>query len=507
MQPRRAAAFPQDRPNPVLEEFMSSHGPRLKQLSAAVRRTAAAVGAMGLIFAAPAAVAGQDDQLTNTVGGSGGSPYDLTCGHERALVGVAGGAGWYVDRVQLLCVKIAHHGAWVGSPAVVGSAGGSGGAAYSLRCAANSAVSKVEVRHGALVDRITVHCRRLGSGGQLTGTATSIGSAGGSGGTALVNLECGNNRPAKGVRGRSNTAIDALGLRCNLPVTHQLTLSGSVIGGADISGQVQLNRPAPENMTFTMSTGTSHLVGGLQNVQIPAGQSQRAFTATTQPVTTVQSATITAQRLNDSQTTAMGLLPLRVQRVSLSSSRVTAGSSVTATVTLNGNAPQAATATISRSSEISTAPSFLSFTTGSSSQSFTATTSSTATGCASIGAVIGQPSSSNGVSNAQLIVEPPLNRGAAFTLAIPSTISPGQTLRGTVTLSSVALTSVVVTLASSNTQSVTVPRSVTIPERSQSATFDITAQNVLSPTCPVITATTGGQSQGALIMFMPDTGG
>ena len=60
-------------------------------------------------------------QGTGTVGGSGGAPYELTCGPEEAIVGLEGRSGKYVDSIYLKCVRINDQGKWVG---IVGAGGG-----------------------------------------------------------------------------------------------------------------------------------------------------------------------------------------------------------------------------------------------------------------------------------------------------------------------------------------------------------------------------------------------
>jgi hypothetical protein len=64
---------------------------------------------------------------TNRVGGSGGSPYNLSCSEGQVLIGIQAREGLYVDGVTGICRGVTTSGSWTSTQSLTGSAGGSGG--------------------------------------------------------------------------------------------------------------------------------------------------------------------------------------------------------------------------------------------------------------------------------------------------------------------------------------------------------------------------------------------
>ncbi len=86
----------------------------------------------------------------------------------------------------------------------------------------------------------------------------------------------------------------------------------------------------------------------------------------------------------------------------------------------------------------------------------------------------------------------------------PTSVIPGTSSTGTVTLNEAAPTGgAVVTLTSGNTAAATVPANVTVPAGSTSATFTVTTLSVTTSTAVSITAAYSGSSQSATLTVAP----
>jgi len=100
--------------------------------------------------------------------------------------------------------------------AVSSSHGGSGGTtAYDLRCPRGWAVTGLQGRSGALVDRIQLICAPVQLDGTVLLSAEHVDpfKAGGSGGSSLM-LHCAGDTPARGIRGGADFFVDRIGLGC-----------------------------------------------------------------------------------------------------------------------------------------------------------------------------------------------------------------------------------------------------------------------------------------------------
>jgi hypothetical protein len=175
--------------------------------------------------------------------------------------------------------------------------------------------------------------------------------------------------------------------------------------------------------------------------------------------------------------------------VGISPTAVLAGMSATGTVTMS-SAPGSGSVTVALSSNSGAAsvPTTVLVPAGQTHATFSISTSSVASATtATITATY------NGATKtSSLLVNPPL---ASITLN-PGTVMGGAGSTGTVTLGSAApATGAVVTLASSNAATATVPASVTVPAGATSANFAITTNAVTAATTVSITATYSGVSK------------
>ncbi len=208
----------------------------------AFNRSAALIFAGSLVLAALSAAA-QDrthnlqisrvaGASTGLRGGTGGSPYNLSCSEGQVLIGVDARAGLAVDRIEGRCVAITAGGNWTGSQFSAGATGGSGGLAVSRICPTNYVVSGFGGRQGLYLDSLTLQCRRLGSNATLTTTvpAVTLTPIGGSGGSAFTVTSC--SRPARSISGRSGTYIDSMQLGCenNAPLMTLAQIDSTLAG-------------------------------------------------------------------------------------------------------------------------------------------------------------------------------------------------------------------------------------------------------------------------------------
>lgn len=174
---------------------------------------------------------------TGIAGGGGGEPYTLTCGSGRALVGIKGKAGSFIDKVQGVCAQINYDGSWQGSTTTTGSAGGSTGSSFDLTCPSGYAVTGIEGKAANYIDNLRVHCQRIDWGGKIS---TSMdywkGPAGGPGGHSFGPLICPDNTTvARLIKGKAATWVDSISLGC-APLTMLKIDYVDVEGNSAIAG-------------------------------------------------------------------------------------------------------------------------------------------------------------------------------------------------------------------------------------------------------------------------------
>jgi hypothetical protein len=158
-------------------------------------------------------------------GGSGDAGFQDRCPANQYLIGLAGRAGLFVDRVQIICSPIlpdgTHGTAYYGPPH-----GGTGGAAQEFSCNANAFVSGVQFyyyqAHPKVFD-VQLSCRTM----QGQGTTLNFGSPQG---VSFVNdntaesQQCASDELASGLAGRYGTNVNALGLLCDASTTGSVPL-------------------------------------------------------------------------------------------------------------------------------------------------------------------------------------------------------------------------------------------------------------------------------------------
>jgi hypothetical protein len=229
----------------------------------------AAVVAAGLLSIAAIAFAYD----TPIAGGNGGQSYSLSCGNNRALVGIRGKEGSFVDRVQGVCAQINFDGSWQGDTTTTGTAGGVTNNNFNLTCPTGQAVTEITGKSGWYIDKLKVRCGALGQNGRFTNLGNYL--SGVAGNSSVTNnfgpLTCLNNQPARLIQGRAATYVDAIGLGCEYVNTLRLI-------GLNIA-------PSPTRVGQTTSSATVRMS------LIPAATATVSLASSSTGVATVAPAT------------------------------------------------------------------------------------------------------------------------------------------------------------------------------------------------------------------------
>jgi hypothetical protein len=251
-------------------------------------RTCAAALLLALPFQLLAAQGGESRTTLSPDSDGGGTTFTVSCGPDRALIGITGGSGQWVDRVGGVCIQVTNDGQWIGSETSTPPSTGSSGTSFTIRCGANSAVAGLSGRAGSWLDRLQVHCRALGSAGTLKDDLRLAGATGGTGGTTGFGPHaCDDNKPARALTGTAASMLGAalvgrLGLVCARPNVLRLqTLSlmaFSTVSPNLSRGEVELTRVTPTTLTVALSSSNPAVASVAPTVTVSGGQSGNAFT-------------------------------------------------------------------------------------------------------------------------------------------------------------------------------------------------------------------------------------
>jgi hypothetical protein len=175
--------------------------------------------AAGLLALAPLRATDLPAQLLPIYGGGGGTSFSRDCGAGKVLTGLRYRRGLVFDAIGLLCRPVNADGL-LGSETTVGTlAGGTGGTAYAVSCAAGKVVVGSEIYHGTYVDGFWMYCRDWVPATRRFGAAsTEAPKLFGAFATNKGVERCEDaTQPARGIRGRAATLVDAVGFVCNEP--------------------------------------------------------------------------------------------------------------------------------------------------------------------------------------------------------------------------------------------------------------------------------------------------
>jgi hypothetical protein len=177
----------------------------------------------GLIVLASQAAPGaqQGTTVTESVGGTGGGPFRLSCPSGMVMVGVKARHGAWVDALAPICAIWVRGNRTLGEIDDQPGTGGAGGGPGWMRCQGPRGavvglwVWPVRRDNRRLVGRIVLECgdyqRPQQHANKLPGGADGIGQ---SFERERVELRCGPREVAAGLYGRSGAFIDRVGLFC-----------------------------------------------------------------------------------------------------------------------------------------------------------------------------------------------------------------------------------------------------------------------------------------------------
>ena len=287
----------------------------------------------------------------------------------------------------------------------------------------------------------------------------------------------------------------------------------TVTGGTQSStGTVTLSGAAPSGgAVVSLSSSNTAVARTPASVTIAAGSTSATFTVTTSSVSTSAAITISAVYAGTTKTATLTVNPAAPPPVTLSSlslnpAAVTGGTqSSTGTVILSGAAPTGGAIVSLSSSNASAAhtPASVTVAAGATSATFTITTSAvTASTAVTVAASYGG-TTRTATLTLNPAAPPPVTLSS---LSLnPTAVTGGtQSSTGTVTLSGAAPSGgAVVSLSSSNTSAAHTPSSVTIAAGATSATFTVTTSAVTASTTVTITASYEGATKSATLTVNP----
>jgi len=274
---------------------------------------------------------------------------------------------------------------------------------------------------------------------------------------------------------------------------------GSAAGGVTETGTISLNGLAPGGAVVNLSSSNPNVVVP-STLTIPSTARSGTFTFT--PAASTQDYFVQLSGSFAGQVEYVGFeLVAGVTGLSLSPNAVLAGSPSTGTVTMAYAEPYAVTVNLSSNSSTAIVPSTVTVPAGATSEQFAITT---LTSNSPFTAVI-TASYAGSAQSASLAVA--TTETIASVSLSPTTVNGGSPSTGTVVLGVAAPSSgVVVNLASSNPNNISVPASVTVPAGATSGTFTVTTlASFHSSYTGTITASIGASSKSAVLTVTDDS--
>ena len=266
---------------------------------------------------------------------------------------------------------------------------------------------------------------------------------------------------------------------------------------------VYLSAAATSQTTVMLSSSSSALKTP-GSVSVAAGKTSASFSVTASSVSATQKATLTATSGGVKQTDVITLAPAAqapvatLSGLSCGTQSLTGAQTKSCSVSLSAAASSPMVVALSSSSSALRVPSSVTVPAGGTSATFTATASAVS---ASQKATL--TASAAGVSQSNVItlfpaqsVTPTLTKVACGTQSLI-----GPTTEACSVYLSAAATSPTVVKLSSNSASLQVPGSITVPTGSASAGFTATASTVTSTLTVILTAATGGVTQTDVIQL------
>jgi trimeric autotransporter adhesin len=292
-------------------------------------------------------------------------------------------------------------------------------------------------------------------------------------------------------------------------------LPESVPGGSPALGRVRLGALAPAGGVTVMLVAGNDAVSAPESVTVPPGELTADFLVATEPVDEAMEVEISASIAATTLTAALELLagedepePGSLVRVSVSPSRLRTGEEATGTVALTQAAGAGGvTVRLSSNSGAVMLPESVTILQGETSATFVVAVGEVE----ELETVTITAESTNTVTARVLLLPEGIGETAVIggVLVMPNPLTGGEQAVARVTISGASDQDIVV-LISSDSETVSVPESVTVSAGETSATFEITTSPVESEELVLITATSRNSFQSGVFVLPPgeddDTG-
>ena len=179
---------------------------------------------LGSLLLISRAAAAQDLAAENLklMGGTGGSAFSRSCPADAVLTGFRARVGLAIDAIAIKCRPVQANGSLGGETDVGSLAGGTGGSAPSVSCAQGSVIAQ-QFATGAVstIGYLKLTCFQWSASARTFGSQTGTISVITPAGYPLSNIgsdKCSRStQPARAIRGRAGSLVDAFGLVCNEP--------------------------------------------------------------------------------------------------------------------------------------------------------------------------------------------------------------------------------------------------------------------------------------------------
>lgn len=290
-----------------------------------------------------------------------------------------------------------------------------------------------------------------------------------------------------------------------------VTISPSTISaGQTATGTVTLASPAPAGGASVNLSSDNSAASVPSSIAIPQGQTSGTFPVATSAVTTPTTATVNASSANGASA-SLQINPTvssppptsaTIASLSISPSSVTGGQNATGAVTLAAAAPSGGVQVgLTSSNSAATVPASVTIPAGQTTANFPVSTSTVS----SANAATISASSAN-TQSATLTVNPssPSSSACVGNVSLSrSEVIGGNSVSGTVALTTPAPQGGQPVSLSSSSSSASVPAQVTVPAGQSSTGFTVTTTPVLSTQNPVISASTGacaGSNAGLTVL-------
>lgn len=274
-------------------------------------------------------------------------------------------------------------------------------------------------------------------------------------------------------------------------------LPSSVTGGQNADVLLFLTGQVPASGASVRFTSNSSSWGGPTSIVIPGGSNSTRFTITTSAVAVNTTARVTATVYGSSSTASLTILAPVLSAFDLSSNTAAVGSPVQGTVTISSPAPKGGLAIKLKSdSTVAVVPSSVSVPVGQTAATFTVKTLSVSK------KTIATLTSTLGTSSLQqpITVSPLQLNSLTFN---PGSVIGGLSTTGIISLNAPAPKNGATVTLSSSDGSASVPATISIPQGSTTAYFQVTTTPVVQTTQPKISASLGSSSIGIPIQVAP----